>query len=129
MQLEVPEDFVLDEDQIREMQADILTHTIEALMDCAFSADAVGRKTILDTDGLSIVLSRCFEFDATGRQGADKVDRDVTTALHVEGCRIVQSLLSHAFSLQVRSCYLLPAACWLLVAGCGLLLFEGQRVC
>jgi hypothetical protein len=98
--LGVEEDYILDEDQIRMMQADILTFTIESLMDCAFSADADGRKAILDSDILTIVLSRCFEFDATSRPGSDAVDREVTTELHVEGCRIVQSLLSHAFSLQ-----------------------------
>ena len=98
--LGVEADYVLEEDQIRMMQADILTFTIEALMDCAFSGDAKHRKTMLDQDVWNVVLVRCFNFDATTRPGTDATDREVTTELHVEGCRIVQSLLSHAFSIQ-----------------------------
>ena len=98
--LGVEEDYVLEADQLRMMQADILTFTIEALMDCAFSGDANNRKAMLDADIWNVVLVRCFNFDATTRQKTDAIDREVTTEVHVEGCRIVQSLLSHAFGIQ-----------------------------
>jgi hypothetical protein len=91
---------VLEASHIKMIHADILTFAIESLVDCAFSLQAEGRRSMLDTGILDTVLARCFAFDASDNPLADDSDIQVTTELHVEGCRLAQAFLSGAFSEQ-----------------------------
>jgi hypothetical protein len=97
--LGVTEETTLNETHLRIMQADILSFIVNTLVDCTFAANGDGKKEILDSNVLEIVVQRCLEFDAAGRADADAVDRDITTELHVEACRLVEYLLSHGFNL------------------------------
>jgi len=98
--LGMEDEYTLGEDHIRMMQVDILTFTLATLSDIAFFGNATAREALLDADIWDIVLMRCFTFDATTRSNPDAIDQQATNVLHVEGCRIVQALLSHAFSVQ-----------------------------
>ena len=100
--LDVPDDAILEENHIRMMQADILEFIVDTLVDCSFALGAEGKKDLIDSGILSSVITTCLTFDATTRESdrTDNIDRQLTTALHVEGCRITQYLLSHGFSLS-----------------------------
>lgn len=98
-ELGVPQEVTLNEQLIRTFQADILESVVEILSDCAFAADASGKAHMLNCGILSSVVTSCLEFDSTIRQGADDVDGELTTKLHVGGCRICEHLTCRGFSL------------------------------
>lgn len=84
---------------IRSFQADMLESVVEILADCAFANDAYGKAEMLKGGVLASVVTSCLEFDSTTREGADAIDSELTSKLHVGGCRICEYVTCRGFSL------------------------------